>query len=162
MAQPSVLNSRVRRWLLNISAGLSLLLMLAVVTLWVRSYLVSDWMTRWDVHTEDYVVIGLWSECGIIQLCRTRAPLWELPDAVSHWWWDCFKPAWSKERFEIAWKPDRRMLWVPHWALLPPLMIAPALWFRRWRRERRTRGGGFVARKSPSHPKKSSSRATDK
>ena len=133
----------MRRWLLNILAALSLLVLTGVVMLWVRSYLICDWLTRWDVGTTHYVVIGLASDSGVIQLSRTRTPLAELPNAVSGWNHSMFDPR-PQERFTISWRSDRRAVWFPHWALLPPLLIAPAIWFRRWRHEQHTRGRGFA------------------
>lgn len=62
---------RLGRWLLNLAAGVSLLLCLATTALWIRSYFATDWATwrggtvvRLDINViasrGDLVVNGVW------------------------------------------------------------------------------------------------------
>src|SRR4051794_5909732 len=76
----------MRRWLLNILAALSLLLMLGVVTLWVRS----SW--RWDLAEYNWITGTTYvnhqfdSTTGFLEWTRSRADARIINvDAVAGW-----------------------------------------------------------------------------
>ena len=158
-----------RRWLLNIFAALSLLLMIGVVMLWVRSYWRWDWVDRAVQHVQGWSACELTSYSGLVVVGWTSG---ENPEQIGvrypRFGWDWISDEASvgdptpmlfegtkrgglhfyfgsddQNWLSLGPVPVRAIAF-PHLALLPPLMIAPLLWVRRWRRERRTRGGGFA------------------
>jgi hypothetical protein len=142
------------RFLLNLFAALSLLLMLAVVTLWVRSYWRRDVLafqmrvgTLIEIHGCDsgHGAIGIsWVEGSTIYPEPPHYYTFAENEAFALW------PLAGKL---LGLGKPWTVIWFRHWVLLPPLMIAPALWLRRWRRERGLRGRGFaVIADSPSPP----------
>lgn len=54
----------MKRWLFNILAALSLLVFMATVALWVRTYWYSDQLTKsWNVNDKYYLLMPYWAFC---------------------------------------------------------------------------------------------------
>src|SRR3982750_1591825 len=74
----------VRRRLLNLLTALSLLLCVAVCVLWVRSYLVSEYVeAAWDESTGGHYGVTVGSSFGLLQFYAFPHPgtakKWRLP-----------------------------------------------------------------------------------
>ena len=160
----------MRRRLLPILAGVSLALWLAVAILFVRSRWMADiWShEHWDGTTERQVM--LWFNSGRIacQWERERQDnAWWIANrnaaaksgSMDHWSYDqeafegrredWYKPSWST--YSSASTPggsSRAMasnttIFLPVWPVLLLLAIAPAVWLRRFRSERRKKREGL-------------------
>jgi hypothetical protein len=162
---------RTLRRLATVAALVSLLLCVASVVMWARSYWKSDWWSRfsYNVQTHEYRQQFLGSEAGkaatilwSYKIDDSSAEKMEARTARGE-----FSNRWSKGAFGVLW-PTRQHWWesglfakrytevrrsvpgvgqgvmviVPHWILVVVFSIWPVVWgLRWWRRERKLRAG---------------------
>ena len=90
----------MKRFLVNAFAALSLLLLVATVGLWVRSYWVSDWLRWWssdgDIH------VSLWANRGSFDItwAKNITDRFDYMDGVPN---EGEFPYWAKER-HLKWR----------------------------------------------------------
>lgn len=143
----------MRRLIFNVAAGLSLLLLVTTVGLWVDShryyrcvgYQVSShgWWSHNPSARSDRGRVGLclyrWP--GEEKWYCSRVPVGTGCTQVGYlglWVFD-YRELWGfgyarSKRFPLAEAyPRRYLLIVPHWFLALVFAIIPTLWFRRWR-----------------------------
>ena len=144
--------STVKRWLFNVAAALCLMLCVATVALWLRSYTTGD---DWEYQTAGDRLFVVLSLNGNLFLCAVdRRPSPNYPVGFSHSTFPSPKGPWTAG---IATPHDAKRLLgigiirggyfrdlvIAYWLLGTGLLITPALWIRRWRRERRAQGVGL-------------------
>jgi hypothetical protein len=151
---------RLLRWVLNFLAVVSVLLVVALAVLWVRSYWVGDGFQR----GRDGVIWAAWSARGTVGVSRSAVGLGflsgRLPLTYQHWpaapWQPGTFPGIRRQWYLLGFTylasdevtfwpgPNRsttyyatREAGVPHLLLMLLAGVPPALWWRRWRRLRR-------------------------
>jgi len=149
----------IRRRLLIFFTSLSLLLCMAVVVLWVRSYLVSDTMYLHSSFRE----YSLGTSRGRVVLALYHIGKDGQPDTPLQWMYDGHRPPmappehdltiWNRLGFlvvtaqtQVGYMGGMRetLMTAPCWSVAAVLAVLPAWWFARrgrWRRERRRRLG---------------------
>ena len=136
--------------LFNLAAATSLLLCLACLFMWVRSYRVYDYLYRMQVDGHETTIQ---SNIGYIG-CQWL-PSNEVPTARSKpWRWTVYhEPVFGLEVGTSYLYLRRKMIVVvlPYWLLTSVSGILPALWFWQWRREKKAaRGRGFEVLPAPA------------
>jgi hypothetical protein len=164
-------NGGVKRWTFNTSCVISLLIFLASIALWVRTYFASDEFERksWSSGRESFSVI--YTTRGIINIGLGREMDKDI-HSTGGWPWT-YHLITSQSPLQLARSPDDRLflrlgslqfqhrfrttghgwdsvsqLTLPIWIFLPTI-IPPLLWWRRWRR-RQIRG--FPIDATPDSP----------
>ena len=135
----------MKRWLFNITAVFSLLLMLATVGLWVASWYSELHVGFFDSQIRGY---GLWSNEGTVRLgcvdviavLKRRVP----PGSVRLRYPYSEPEQWIVPGFGYCWPvpqpglDDRNYsLTVPHWFLALIFATGPAVWLYKWNRPRK-------------------------
>jgi len=166
-----------RRWAWNIFCALSLLLFVASVTLWVRSYVVFDAIIHsgeWPENGERNAGGYTWWTFAAVRgrVGFSRMKFVDPPPAGMQLHWEYHKFPYSDDidvsgvrgarlivqfgGFTLAEIPTLHVMWcqqvivLPLWLFLPA-GIPPFLWWRKWKKARR--GRGFpVQSPSPSSP----------
>ena len=114
----------MRRWIFDAAAGMSLVLLLGAVGLWVESYT----YCRSVRYNWAYRKAGIVSDSGEVQLYRIE---WNNPSE----WLLVDRYLWGF-RFNCTIVTGSHTLYifgVPHWFLSLVFAVLPALWVRRWR-----------------------------
>ena len=149
------------RCLLTALSALSLLLCVAVVVLWVRSYAVSQFV-GWSNPSR---FLGALSAEGVVRFEHGTYPgedqgwtyvaypaagggepdIWDEIRARDRrgGWLRRLGLASARISYDAAGRQVRRALYVPHWLLACAALVAPAERLRRIRRSRRRRGAGL-------------------
>jgi len=163
----------MRRLFITILSVLSLLLCIAVATMWVRSYYRCDML---DLHTKGGDRYGCLSVCGSIVLEQQLNEVFEGTASPPGWvlmsrsyWLESFRtakwgaPAYEWRLFGYGVVVNRGVItpgvqgvtsarpgaWrnlvviLPHWVLLVPLALPPLLSLCRWKRVRSRRKLGL-------------------
>ena len=155
----------MRRRLLNVLTALSLLLCVAVVALWVRSYWRGDSVSvRSDRPPRGTAESFVRSNYGVLYFARVeyvinpgyhprRPPMWDSHEAdrvYSNPATQGRKPRFVLGPFSLggADRPNRTHIafTVPHWFPAALAAVAPTTWLARSARSRRRRPGAFCLR----------------
>jgi hypothetical protein len=165
----------LRRYLLNLLTGGSLLLCAAACVLWVRSYWVWEAVNVYDENGDAALRVSTqWS-----LLCRDGRLSWDMfqytdtdpatigkfrvPNRGQRWFYAWNNAShdsagwWQRHRLEAEWRHERTfppqpttsfngLIAVPFWAIVPALAVAPLDRLRRYRRHVRVWGSRLCMR----------------
>jgi hypothetical protein len=161
---------RLIRILGRIGVGVSLLLCLVTMSLWVRSYWKTEWWSRfpYDVRTHEYgqgwvhsgrgrTALILWSfkiDDGLVRQMEARAAKgdfsgrWLRSNLLLTWperqhWWERIVFVQVKKNVRSGWGVGSGvMVIVPYWVLVLVSAIGPGVWGIKWWERRRRFGEG--------------------
>jgi hypothetical protein len=154
----------VRRALLNTSAAVSFVILLATPLMWARSQSFRDTWAHWEPGTGTHRYIS--SARGDLLIFSGQFP--KDASMLDGFWSDRFDWNWRLAPGVITFlgfefshgTPPRRSYWmigVPYWSVMVVLLIAPTAWLRRQLRLRRARlkpwictGCGYDLRATPA------------
>jgi len=147
---------RLRRWLFTLLAGVSLILCMATLVLWVRGYIVSD-ILNYQTHTWAFDL-----RSGIGELTATLDTMRRDDPFPLRWLHDDYsaqrRERWSRPVGVLGFHIDQSVtpmpaspamtsyqIGVPDWFQAALFSIAPAVWFirRRLARKREGKGNGL-------------------
>lgn len=140
----------LRRWLLNLAAAASLVVLMAGVALWAKSFWMTDHLMWRDVAADERLVKehSLLSIRGRLILASQtlnidaafytgEADMQRLKDEAGLWHW------WSAQHVGQLMRAPRVLFTVPHWLVIPLFAVLPLIWWRQWWRDRRRRLTGL-------------------
>lgn len=168
----------MKRWTWNLFCLFSLLVFVSSVTIWVRSYYVTDEVGQWVMGTSgETLSLGLQSGCGSIKVIRFVVRIDGEEQLPTRWHHEQWEPAvhliktdppdeYTNLRlggFQLLYafakhnwgEVSKQELTIPLWLFLPAA-VPPFLWWRKWRKKG---GRGFPV--SVTEERKASTDFTD-
>jgi hypothetical protein len=136
---------RVRRWLFNLAAAVSVLLCVATCVLWVRSYFIADTLaaTAWR-DDRQCATDAIYSIKGVVVLYQFTTPLGQVPTTADSGLQWVHQPASRMKSQPLSlpfWialgdgkTPLRWRVRFSYWLILLLTALSPAVWI--WRRIR--------------------------
>ena len=127
---------RTRRYIFNTLTVVSVLLMLATVGLWVRSYFVVDviWLSKKIIHFQ-----GVPMDRGLS--ARSAIGGIHFSDGFYNLFNDPWRSSYKPHAIGVHWSqatrtPDTDFI-IPHWFLTLIFAILPTIWLYKWNKRRK-------------------------